>query len=156
MISSMLRIIDNLESIGDAIYQIAILRKNKREDAVHFDQELNDNLSRISGLVQSALNVMDANLHTNYSRIDLASAYQAEKEINECRDELRARHLNALKLGIYSYSIGSAYSGLYALYEKLGDYVINISEAIDNSKKVAEAIEEAKAQESSETKLTQE
>lgn len=30
-ISSMLRIIDNLESIGDAIFQIAALRKNKRE-----------------------------------------------------------------------------------------------------------------------------
>ena len=148
MISSMLRIIDNLESIGDAIYHIAIQRKNKREDAVHFDQGLNDNLARISELVQSALNVMDANLHTDYSHIDIASAYQIESSINKCRDELRARHLNALKLGVYSYSIGSAYSGIYALYEKLGDYVINVSEAIDNSKKVAEAIESAKASES--------
>jgi len=136
-ISSMLRIIDNLESIGDAIYQIAMTRKNKREDAVHFDQNLNDNLSRMSALVQQALDVMDANLH-DYDHIDLDAAYAAEEAINSYRDQLRAQHLDALKLGIYDYAIGNAYSSLYALYEKLGDYVINVSEAIDNSRKKAD------------------
>lgn len=135
-ISSMLRIIDNLESIGDAIYQIAIQRKNKRDDAVHFDQELNDNLEHMTTLVQHSLDVMDQNLHTDYSNIDIQAAYQAEDAVNKYRDQLRARHLNALKLGVYSYSIGSAYSGIYALYEKLADYVINVSEAIDNSAKI--------------------
>ena len=46
----------------------------------------------------------------------------------ECRREL----------GVYDYSIGNAYSSLYALYEKLGDYVINVSEAIDSSRKHSE------------------
>lgn len=128
-ISSMLRIIDNLESIGDAIYQIAMTRKNKREDAVHFDAGLNANLAHMSDLVQHALDVMDANLH-DYDHVDLDGAYAAEHEINAYRDRLRAQHLDALKLGVYDYAIGNAYSSLYALYEKLGDYVINISEAI--------------------------
>lgn len=133
-ISTMLRIIDNLESIGDAIYQIAMTRKNKREDAVHFDAGLNANLARMSELVQKALGVMDSNLH-DYDHIDLDSAYAAEHEINAYRDRLRAQHLDALKLGVYDYAIGNAYSSLYALYEKLGDYIINISEAIDGSRK---------------------
>lgn len=144
MISSMLRIIDNLESIGDTMLQIAIHRRNKREDEVHFDQGLNDNLSRMTDLVEQSLKVMDANLQTDYTKINLHGAYEAEEAINAYRDELRARHLNALKLGVYSYSVGSAYSGIYALYEKLGDYVINVSEAIDNSQKVANSEEEAK------------
>ena len=138
-ISSMLRIVDNLESIGDAIYQIAMTRKNKRETAVHFDQGLNDNLAHMTELVQQSLKVMDDNLHTDYSKIDLDAAYAAENAINKYRDQLRSRHLDALKLGVYDYTIGTAYSALYALYEKLGDYVINVSEAIDNSKKVADA-----------------
>ena len=133
-IGTMLRIIDNLESIGDAIYQIAMTRKNKREDAVHFDEGLNANLAHMSELVQQALDVMDSNLK-DYDHIDLDAAYNAEHEINSYRDRLRAQHLDALKLGIYDYAIGNAYSSLYALYEKLGDYVINISEAIDNSRK---------------------
>lgn len=134
-ISSMLRIVDNLESIGDAIYQIAMTRKNKRETAVHFDDEQNENLSHMTDLVQNALTVMDANLKSDYNKIDLDGAYAAEAAINQYRDQLRNRHLDALKLGVYDYTIGSAYSGLYALYEKLGDYVINVSEAIDSSRK---------------------
>ncbi len=138
-ITSMMRIIDNLESIGDAIYQIAMTRKNKREDAVHFDQGLNDNLQHMSDLVQHALDVMDANLH-DYDHVNLDEAYAAERDINAYRDVLRTRHLDALKLGVYNFGIGNAYSSLYALYEKLGDYVINVSEAIDNSVKAAETL----------------
>ena len=134
----MLRIVDNLESIGDTIFQIAMTRKNKRETAVHFDQGLNDNLKHMTDLVQHALDVMDHNLNTGYNHIDLNAAYEAEHAINHYRDMLRSRHLDALKLGIYDFAVGNAYSSLYALYEKLGDYIINVSEAIDNSVKAAE------------------
>ena len=141
-ISSMLRIVDNLESIGDTIYQIAMTRKNKRETAVHFDQGLNDNLKHMTELVQNALDVMDRNLNSEYSHIDLDAAYKAEHAINQYRDTLRTRHLDALKLGVYDFAVGNAYSSLYALYEKLGDYIINVSEAIDNSVKAAETLGE--------------
>ena len=134
-ISAMLRIVDNLESIGDAIYQIAVTRKNKREDAVHFSQDLNDNLEQMTQLVQQALDVMDANLRGEYEHAKLDKAYEAEDAINKYRDQLRARHLEALKNNTYDYAIGTAYSGLYALYEKLGDYVINVSEAAKGEKR---------------------
>ena len=136
-ISTMLRVIDNLESIGDTIYQISMTRRNKREDAVHFDAGLNANLDHMTDLVQHALDVMDRNLH-DYDHVDLDAAYAAEHEINAFRDRLRSQHLDALKLGVYDYAIGNAYSSLYAQYEKLGDYVINVSEAIDGSRKHSE------------------
>lgn len=137
-ISSMLRVIDNLESIGDAIYQIALVRKDKLETAVHFDKHQNENLEKMTFLVKQALIIMDTNLHCSYSAIDLPKAYAAEDEINKFRDHLRAEHLDAIKMGKYDYNIGTVYSTLYALYEKLADFVINVSEAIDvdNSKKV--------------------
>lgn len=141
-ISSMLRIVDNLESIGDTIFQIAMTRKNKRDTAVHFDQGLNDNLKHMTDLVQHALDVMDRNLNSEYDHIDLNAAYDAEHAINHYRDVLRNRHLDALKLGVYDFAVGNAYSSFYALYEKLGDYIINVSEAIDNSVKAAETLGE--------------
>lgn len=134
-ISSMLRIIDNLESIGDSIYQIAITRKNKRKDAVHFSQQLNDNLENMTQLVQQALDVMDSNLHEEYVKADIQRAYQAEDAVNTYRDQLRVQHFDALKNGKYDYAIGTTYSTLYALYEKLADYVINVSEAVSGEKK---------------------
>lgn len=129
-ISAMLRVVDNLESIGDSIYQIAATRKNKRETAVHFDDHLNDNLEQMTRLVQQSLTVMDANLKGDYDKVDMESANAAEAAVNQFRDKLRAEHLDALKTAKYDFTIGNAYSGLYALYEKLGDYVINVSEAI--------------------------
>ncbi len=134
-ISGMLRIIDNLESIGDTIYQIAILYKNKRNDAVHFGENLNVNLEHMAELVQHAFNVMNTNLYGRYSDADLNAAYQAEDAVNRYRDELRERHLADLREGVYDYSIGSVYSGLYALYEKTADYVINVSEAVCGGKR---------------------
>ena len=128
-VSSMLRIIDNLESIGDSIYQIALTRKNKRTDAVHFSDRLNANLAHMSVLVENALMVMDANL-TDFDHIDIAAAQIAEQEVNTYRDELRSEHLGALKSNAYNYAVGNAYSNLYAQYEKLADYVINVSESI--------------------------
>lgn len=134
-VSAMLRVVDNLESIGDAVYQIAVTRKNKREDAVHFSQDLNDNLEKMTQLVQRALEVMDANLKGKYEEANLTAAYEAEDAINRYRDQLRAQHFDALKNNTYDYAIGTAYSGLYALYEKLGDYVINVSEAVKGEKR---------------------
>ena len=136
-ISSMLRIVDNLESIGDSIYQMAILKKNQREQGISLDQECRNNLNSMYLLVEKSLTVMDNNLNQPYDKINLAEAYAAEHEINALRDRLRANHLNALKNRSYTYQAGSTYSGMYALYEKTGDYVINVSEAIDieNSQK---------------------
>lgn len=129
-ISAMLRIVDNLESIGDSIYQIAVTRRNKRETEVHFDQHLNDNLDQMTRLVQRSLDVMDANLRGDYDHIDMDSANAAEEDVNRYRDQLRNEHLDAIKNGVYDFSIGSLYSSLYASYEKIGDYIINVSEAI--------------------------
>lgn len=127
-ISAMLRISDNLESIGDSILQIALTRKSKYTDAVHFSDSQNANLAEMSALVENALLVMDANL-VDYDRADLDAANAAEHDVNACRDRLRASHLEALKQGQYGYEVGNAYSSLFAQYEKLADFVINVSEA---------------------------
>ena len=139
-ISAMLRIVDNLESIGDSIYQMAILKKNQREQEINLDQECRNNLDAMYQLVGKSLDVMDFNLHQTYDKIDLTEAYAVEKEINALRDKLRNHHLESIKAGAYTYQVGTTYSGMYALYEKTGDYVINVSEAIrvDQSQKVAE------------------
>lgn len=131
-ISAMLRISDNLESIGDSIYQIALTRKNKYSDAVHFSDSQNNNLAEISALVENALMIMDGNL-IDYDRADIQAAKDAEHEVNLCRDRLRKEHLDALRHNCYGYEVGNAYSSLFAQYEKLADFVINVSESLNPS-----------------------
>ena len=132
-VSAMLRVVDNLESIGDCMLQIALTRKNKRADAVHFSDHLNDNLAEMSALVEGALEVMENNLH-DYNHADLTAATEAEERVNACRDRLRSEHLEALRTQRYGYAIGNAYSTLYAQYEKLADHIINVSEALCGGK----------------------
>ena len=139
-IQRMMRMCGELESIGDSIYQMAILKKNQREQGIALDQECRNNLDAMYQLVGKSLEVMDFNLHQPYDKIDLTEAYAVEKQINNLRDKLRNHHLESIKAGAYTYQVGTTYSGMYALYEKTGDYVINVSEAlrVDQSQKVVE------------------
>ena len=136
-ITSMLRMVDNLESIGDTIFQIALTRKNKLQESVHFDEAQNANLDTMTQLVQRAFDVMQTNL-SDFDHVDMKAAYEAEQQINDFRDRLRLQHFESLREGRYGYAIGNAYSSLYALYEKLGDYIINVSESLDSSMKHTE------------------
>ena len=137
-ISSMLRIIDNLESIGDSIYQMAILKQNQKTQNVVLDKACKGYLNNMYDMVGKALEIMDSNLHKDYNTVTLDEANEAEKEINALRDSLRSHHLESIKAGAYSYQVGTVYSGMYALYEKIGDFVINVSEAATNTKKLGE------------------
>lgn len=138
-ISSMLRIIDNLESIGDSIYHISIMKKNQREQNIKFGQINEGHLQTMFNHVHRALEIMHDNLSKNYDDVDISSAYQIEETINEYRNLLRDAHVEAIKSGDYTYEVGTLYSSMYALYEKIGDFVINISQAIEKSQEVTPA-----------------
>ena len=73
---------------------------------------------------------MNSNLCGDYEKVDLKTSIEIEKQINQYRDQLRASHFEAIKAGNYNYQTGMAYSGIYALYEKTADFIINVSEAI--------------------------
>lgn len=133
-ISSMLRVVDNLESIGDSCNQIAITLNSLRKSGIVFDQDLNDRLDKIYDYVRESLVEMDNNLQTEYDEINPKKAHQIEDKINKYRDKLREEHTEAIKKKLYSYQTGIFYSSLYAQCEKLADYVINVTEAIEKNK----------------------
>lgn len=129
-VSAMLKIIDNMESIADSIYQISIHKNNIRENKIVLDKSLTSNLDTMYNMVNKALEAMNNNICDEYDKVDLGTSVKIEKEINQYRDQLRASHLEAIKAGSYNYQTGMAYSGIYALYEKTADFIINVSEAI--------------------------
>jgi phosphate:Na+ symporter len=54
-----------------------------------------------------------------------------EEEINQYRNKLKKEHLKSIEKKDYSYQTGIIYNDLFSESEKLADYVINVSEAID-------------------------
>ncbi|MDL2314718.1 Na/Pi cotransporter family protein [Bacteroidales bacterium OttesenSCG-928-C19] len=136
-VSMMLKIVDNLESIGDSIYQLALFKQSERKQKLNFPEKLHQNIAEMHVLVANALNNMLKNLGEDYSLVDAKLGYEFEQEINKKRDILREMHFESVKKNEYSYEAGIVYSAIYALYEKTGDFVINVIEALDNTERNA-------------------
>ncbi|MEG2070020.1 MAG: PhoU domain-containing protein, partial [Bacteroidales bacterium] len=133
-IRGLLRVVDNLESIGDQNYQLAKVIDNKNQQKVVFTPEMRANLQEMFDLVLEALKIMQHNLEIPYKTVEITEALKAENKINRFRDELRRKHLEDVDNNVYSYTNGIAYSGMYSILEKLGDHIINITESIVNAK----------------------
>jgi phosphate:Na+ symporter len=129
-VRSMLRMIDDMESIGDVVYQMSKVIQRKQEERVFFLPEQRNNIIEMLNRVDNALAVMVANLNKDYEEVTLDEANQAEAEIDLWRNELRKEHLQSIEAGEYNIKSGMIYADLYSLCEKLGDHVINVSEAI--------------------------
>lgn len=129
-ITGLLCIVDNLESIGDQNFQMAKLIEHKREDNLELTPEMKQNLTKMFSLVRNALAIMEQNLAKPYRTVEINDALNAENEINNFRDALRTKHLDDINNNVYSYQLGIIYSGMYALLEKVGDHIINISESV--------------------------
>ena len=81
-------------------------------------------------LVDQAFDVMTTNLTNNLSA-DLNAAKNCEAQIDQYRNQLQLVHLKNVENGVYTYQAGVFYSDLYSQCERMGDYIINVSEDID-------------------------
>lgn len=129
-ISAMLRIVDNLESIGDSCYQLSIAIDGKKKQNISFTDEMTKNLKTMFAFVGEAVEVMNSNLSESYINVNGSKAKELENKINNYRDQLRSEHTEAIKNNNYSYQTGICYSNLYAQCEKLADFAINVTEAM--------------------------
>ena len=53
-----------------------------------------------------------------------------ENEINNFRDELKVQNMQNITDHLYEYSVGVNYMDIILEIEKMGDYIINVDEAV--------------------------
>lgn len=126
----MLSIINDLERIGDLFFQMSLAIERKNESDAWFSERQIKNLQEMFELIDDAFDVMVANLNMDYDQVSLNTAIEREAAINKKRDKLRKKHLKNIEKGDYDIMSGIIYSDLYNLIERVGDHVINVSEAI--------------------------
>jgi len=130
-IRAMLKIVDEMESIGDANYQFSIvIERISQTKSKRLPDEQIQNIEEMLGLVRDAFVEMNSNLKKEFHEVDLVKANEIEKKINEMRNNLRQKHFEDLKAQKYKHKVGSFYRDMYSICERLGDYIININEAI--------------------------
>ncbi len=130
-IQAMYKIIGELESIGDSGYNLGRILQRKRLNHVSFDEKMIRNIHGMMDLLDKAFEIMIANLSAGYMRLNnIENAKDAEKDINKYRDMLREGNMLSLGSNAYDYLTGVYYMDVIGECERVGDYVINVSEAI--------------------------
>ena len=131
------RIIGEMESLGDSGETIGKIITRVWEHNCHFTENMLQQLNHMLDLLDKAYEAMDHNLATPLIELtDISNAEDAELAINEYRDALRNEHLTNVEKSSYPYETGSFYMDVVNCIEKMGDFIINISQSVYGAKTV--------------------
>ena len=131
------RVIGEMESLGDSGETIGKILQRVWEHKCHFTDHMLQQLNHLLDLLDEAYVAMDHNLSTPLVEItDIHNAEEAETAINSYRDTLRNEHLTNIEKSSYPYETGSFYMDVVNCIEKMGDFLINISQSVYGAKTV--------------------
>lgn len=129
-IRGMLSIVGDLERVGDIFFQMSKAMERKLDDRLWFTPEQRQDLLSMMELLDQAFEVMIRNLDAEQDEVRLDAAVEAEQRINAMRDQLRLKHWRSIEGGDYNVRSGLVYHDLFSSCEKVGDHLINVSEAL--------------------------
>ena len=129
-VRAMFKIVSEIESIADSSLNVAKAIGRRNEQNVEFPEFIDEKLHHMMAIVDESLVVMCTNLSIEYKEVKAKKAYEVEQTINDYRTILQQEHLTAIEEKKYDYATGIIYSDIFFECEKIGDYAINVTEAI--------------------------
>lgn len=128
-IRNMQSMISDLERIGDIYFQISKTIERMLDDSQELPPEALEELREMLDAIHNALLIMKNNVNGSTRDVRLGDAIKAEEIINALRDKLRNQHYERLENGSYTVKSGINYIDVLNRLEKIGDHIINVSEA---------------------------
>ena len=128
-VRQMLREVGELESIGDACYNLARTLNRLHESGKDFTATQRTQLQAMMVLCDDALTQMNIVMTGHRYEHDIRDSYRIENDINQMRQRLKNENIRAVNEREYYYAIGTIYMDLINECEKLGDYVVNVVQA---------------------------
>ena len=134
-IKAMYKIIGELESLGDSGETISRILSRKNIHKKKFDSEAIKNLNIMADAVLAAYDVMIANLAVAHKGelTDITNAYNAEERLNTLRNNFRDTMIEEIDNGGKNYQTSVYYMDLMNTYERMGDFMINISQDLERA-----------------------
>ena len=131
----MLRAVSEIESIADSCNNMARSIKRRNEFKSIFTDEQNHNVDQMLALTEKALHRMIEILKkSELVRDDVNPSYNIENEINNYRNQLKIHNVEDINNKKYQYQDGVYYMDIIGEAEKLGDYVLNVLQAVIEKK----------------------
>ena len=128
-IRQMMRQISEIESIGDACYNLARTMNRKQTSGKSFTEQQYEDLRGMMQLSEDALTQMNRVMSGHREDFNIQETLRIEDEINARRNRLKVENIQAVNDHQYDYAVGTMYTDLVNECEKLGDYVVNVVEA---------------------------
>ena len=134
-IKAMYKIIGEMESLGDSGETISRILSRKNIHKREFDQNALKNIMGMVDLVNGAYDSMISNLEAaNHGTLtDILNAYNAEDRINNMRNYLRDAEIEGIETGRNNYLSSVYYMDIVNELEKMGDFIINISQDLERA-----------------------
>lgn len=128
----LLRIIGELESLGDCGENISRILERERVHKMKFDSESLDMMNKLVCKVDYAYKVMILNLKeaSEGHLTDISNAYAAEDEINKTRDAFRNKSIEQIEKREGNYLSNNYFLDFISELEAMGDFMINVSQSI--------------------------
>ncbi len=132
-LQSMLRVVSEIESVGDSCYNLARTIMRKRDDNSVYTTEMDANIQLMWNLVIEALVQMKKVLVADQgvSDDDYNRSENLENEINNFRNQLKLQNVADVKEQKYDYQASITYMDIIGECEKMGDYIINVVQALN-------------------------
>ena len=131
----MLRAVSEIESIADSCNNMARSIKRRNEFKSTFTDEQNHNVDQMLALTEKALyRMIEILKKTELVRDDVNPSYNIENEINNYRNQLKNHNVEEINNKKYQYQDGVYYMDIIGEAEKLGDYVLNVVQAVIEKK----------------------
>ncbi len=130
-VHKMLRIVSELESVGDANFNISRFLRNKHESKITYTESQSKNIEMMLYLVSGAeTKMVEALEKVSVSEEEFRDMTEMENEINNFRNELKEKNMQSITEREYDYSTGVSYMDIVLEIEKMADYIINVDEAL--------------------------
>ena len=134
-IKAMYKIIGEMESLGDSGETISRILSRRNVHKKEFDKDTLKNLSDMAAAVDNAYDAMITNLTAAHKGQleEILNAYNAEDRINNLRNFLRDAEIEGLESNRKSYQASVYYMDIVNEFEKMGDFIINISQTLEKA-----------------------
>ena len=132
-VKTLYRIIGELESVGDSCENVSRLLGRLHIHGLEFSETLLGKLNLLTAKVSEALSVMVYNLRLaseGKAVQNISNAFNAEDNINTCRNTLRNEGLLQSEKNPHNYLTINYYLDLLEELEAVGDFLINISQSL--------------------------
>ena len=132
-IKAMYKIIGELESLGDSGESISRILSRKNIHKKSFDQDTVKKLEDMVDAVEKAYDAMIANLNAAHKgQLEgISNAYNAEDRLNNLRNYLRDAEIEEIESNRKNYQTSVYYMDVVSELEKMGDFIINISQNLE-------------------------